>query len=448
MSGVTTDSRAVRPGELFVAIAGERFDGHAFVATALAAGASAALVARLPEGLPGGRPVVLVDDTVAAYGALAGWWRAQMPATVVGVTGSNGKTTTKEMLAAVLGGLGPTLCSEANHNNHIGVPQTLLRIGPEHRYAVVEMGVNHFGEMPPLARPARPNVGVITNIGPTHIEAFGSEEGVAREKSIMLAWLAEGGLAVLHADDPWSRGIAARHAGRKATFGFAPDADWRATRVRQGADRVRFAVERTGDAVVLPLPGRWQVANALAAIAVAAEMGMPVAHAAERLAAFAPPKWRMEVRRVGTLSVLLDCYNANPASLLGAVGELERRRCHGRRVAVLGDMLELGAISAAAHRAAGAAVAASGLDLLCAVGDQAALLAGEAVAQGMARSSVFQTSARHEAAGWLCEHLRPTDTVLFKASRGIRLEEVAEAVMAWAAAAQDYAMAGAKALCS
>lgn len=443
VTGVTTDSRAAAPGQLFVALVGERFDGHGFVRSAVEAGAVAAVVSRPPEGVAGAVPLLLVRDTVAAYGAIAGWWRSRMPAAVVAVTGSNGKTTTKEMLALVLGGLGATVCSEANHNNHIGVPQTLLRILPEHRFAVVEMGVNHFGEMAPLARPARPQAAVITNVGPTHLEAFGSEEGVAREKAIVLDHLAPGGLAVLHADDPWSRGIAERHAGRVATFGLSRGADWRGTQVRQDGDRLRFVVERTGDAVCLPAVGRWQASNALAAIAVAAEMGLEVSEAAALLAAFRPPKWRMELRRAGTLALMLDCYNANPASMLGAVAELGRGS--GRRVAVLGDMLELGALAPAAHRRVGRAVAEAGVHLLCAVGEQAETLAREAVEGGLEPHNVFAAPGRAEAARWLCGRLQPADTVLFKASRGVRLEEVADAVIAWAENGDARAQAAAAA---
>lgn len=433
VSGVTTDSRAVEPGNLFVAIRGETFDGHCFVGAALDAGAAAALVSRVPDGLAAGRPLVLVDDTLAAYQALAAWWRSRMPATVVGVTGSNGKTTTKEMLALVLGGLAPTLCSEANHNNHIGVPQTLLRIAPEHRFAVVEMGTNHFGELAPLARISRPSLGLITNIGPTHLEAFGSEAGVAREKATMLDHLAPDGVALLNADERWSRQIARRRPGRTATFGLSRGAQWRAARIRQAASSVRFTVERTGDRVTLPVVGRWQVSDAIAAIAAAAELGVPVGEAARRLAEFRAPKWRMDVRRVGALTLWLDCYNANPASMLGAVIELGRQRNGGRRVAVLGDMLELGGISDAAHRRIGQAAAAAGIQVLCAVGERAAAIADEAAAGGIEAANVFRAKARDEAAAWLCGRLAPEDTVLFKASRGIRLEEVADAVVAWAA---------------
>lgn len=433
VNGVSTDTRSLAPGQLFIALPGEKYDGHDFVAKAIQAGAAAALVARVPAGLATDRPLVLVPDTVAAYQALAAWWRSRVQATVIGLTGSNGKTTTKEMLALILGTAGAAMCSEANNNNHLGVPQTLLRILPEHRFAVVEMGVNHFGEMAPLARMARPNVALITNIGRAHLEAFGSPEGVAAEKSVMLDYLVPDGFAVLHADDPWSRAIGGCYPCRQVTFGLSPEADWRATHIRLGDDYVSFVVKRTGDKVTVPVVGRIQVSNCMAAIAVAAELGVPVAQAAEALKSFKPPKWRMDVRRVNGMTLLLDLYNANPNSMLGAVAELARRRSPGgRRVAVLGDMLELGDTADAAHREVGAAVAEAGIDLLCTIGERAEALAQQAIASGMDAARVMCTRDRAQAAGWLREVLRPTDTVLFKASRGMRLEEVADAVLSWA----------------
>jgi UDP-N-acetylmuramoyl-tripeptide--D-alanyl-D-alanine ligase len=432
VSGVSTDSRTVRPGELFIALPGEDFDGHDFVAGALRAGARAAAVSRWPSGLATRRAVVLVESTVAAYGALAAWWRARLPARVVGVTGSNGKTTVKDMIAQLLGPLGATLNSEGNHNNHIGVPETLLRMRPHHRYAVVEMGTNHPGEIEALARLVRPHVGVITNIGPTHLEAFGSEEGVAREKARLLGFLEPGGLAVLHADDRWSRRLGAERRGAKATFGLTPGADWRAVEIATGEESVRFVVERFGEAFTVPVVGRYQVANCLAAIAVAHEMGLSVPEAAACFEDFRPPKWRMNLQRIGAVTLLVDCYNANPASMRAAIEELAGRPARGRRVAVLGDMLELGASSDTAHRGVGRLAALAGLDLLCAVGELSEPVAGEARCHGMDETKVFWTGDRAAAARWVCERLRPNDTVLFKASRGIRLEEVGSAVVAWA----------------
>ena len=430
LTGVSTDSRTLAPGELFIAIRGERFDGHDFVPKLTKAGG--AMVERWPLEVPPGLPVVVVDSTVAAYGRLAAWWRRRIPAVVVAITGSNGKTTTKEMLACLLGGLGPTVASLASHNNHIGVPETLLRIRPGDSFAVVEIGTNHFGEVPVLASLVEPEVALITNIGPSHLEAFGSEEGVAREKGRLLDFLRLGGLAVLHADDPWSRALAGRAAGRVATFGLSADADWRATDIEEGEAEVRFTLEPDGCRVVLPVAGRFQVSNCLAAMAVAAEMGMAPEAAAERLRSFRAPKWRMEVRRIGSVTLIADCYNANPASMAAALDELARRPTPGRRVAVVGDMLELGDVSDDAHRRLGRLVAEAGVELLCAIGEKALLAAQEAVGAGLPLEKVHWTLENADASRWLVERLGEGDTVLVKASRGMRLEEVAEAVAAWA----------------
>jgi len=442
-SGVCTDTRTLAPGDLFVALVGEVHDAHDYLPAACAAGAAGTLAARCPDGLPPNWPVVLVPDTTLAYAALAGWWRQRMPAGVLGITGSNGKTTTKEMAAHLLAALGPTLRSEANHNNHIGVPETLLRIRPHHRFAVVEMGTNHFGEIERLARLVRPNVGVITNIGATHLEAFGCEVGVAHEKARLLDFLAPGGLAVLHADDPGSRAIADARAGRTATFGFAGDAQWRATHVALGTEHVGFTLARTGERVIVPVAGGWQVSNCLAAMAAASEMGMAVREAAARMAGFVGPKWRMDVQQVGDLTLILDCYNANPTSMHAVLEELARRPAPGRRVAVLGDMFELGPMAEDAHKAVGRLVASAGIDLVCAVGEQSALLVGEALRQGLPASRVTWAADGEEAARWLRSRLEAADTVLFKGSRGMHLEDVAEAVVAWARAhAQPVGVGG------
>ncbi|MFP4055286.1 MAG: UDP-N-acetylmuramoyl-tripeptide--D-alanyl-D-alanine ligase [Candidatus Brocadiia bacterium] len=436
LSGVSTDSRTVGAGELFVAIRGERFDGHRYVADALAAGAGAALVSQWPLGAGTDRPVIVVPDTKQAYGALGAWWRQRMPARVVGVTGSNGKTTTKEMIAHLLSRLGPTLRSEANHNNHIGVPQTLLRLRPHHAFAVVEMGTNHPLELARLAQLVRPELGVITNIGPTHLEAFRTVRGVAREKGRLLDFIRPRGLAVLHADDPWSRRLAARHAGRVTTFGLGPAARWRAAAVWPNGSRLRFVLAGLGESFSVPVVGRCQVSNCLAAIAVAAELGLSVGEAAWQFRSFRPPEWRMALRRVGGLTLICDCYNANPASMDAAMEELARRPVAGRRVAVVGDMLELGRASTVAHRRLGHRVALAGVDLLCAVGPAAARTAEAAVRSGMPRDRVFATTHNRAAGQWLAEHLEPDDTVLLKASRGVRLEEVVHSIEQWAGEAE------------
>jgi UDP-N-acetylmuramoyl-tripeptide--D-alanyl-D-alanine ligase len=450
LSGVSTDTRSIEPGELFVAIRGETHDAHRYVGVAAEAGAAALLVERWPLGCPGELPVVLVGDTVRGYGQVAAWWRSRMPARVVGVTGSNGKTTTREMIACLLSALGPTVASIGNHNNHIGVPETLLRIRHWHRFAVVEMGTNHPGEIEYLASLTRPDVALITNVGPAHLEAFGSEYGVQCEKADILTFLAPDGLAVFHAadDDPWSRALAADHHGRMTTFGSGADAVWRAGPVRSGAASIRFRLtggtgfqpvstdrlEACPTAPVsffVPVVGEWQVDNCLAALAVADELGLGLPEAAERLRDFVAPDMRMSLHRVGDLTLILDCYNANPASMRAAIGEVVRRPAE-RRVAVLGDMLELGGVADAEHHAVGELVGSSPIELLCAVGERAELVARAAVRRGMPEENVFTTNDAAEAADWLCERLHPSDTLLVKASREIRLERVAEAVEVWA----------------
>jgi len=430
---VSTDTRTIAQGEVFVAIRGDNFDAHEYVRTAAEAGAGAAVVERWPVDCPADLPVVLVDDSVRAYGQIAAWWRQQMPAQVVGITGSNGKTTTKEMVACLLRALGPTVATEANHNNQIGVPETLLRIRPRHRFAVVEMGSNQVGEIEYLASLTRPDVAAITNIGPSHLEAFGSEHGVQREKSALLKFLRPDGLAVFHAgdDDPWSRALAKAHHGRTATFGSGSDASWRAAEVREGARSVWFRLTRSPVSFFVPVVGAWQVDNCLAAIAVADELGLSVPEAAVRLRGFVAPDLRMALHQVGDLTIIVDCYNANPASMRAALRELARRPAK-RRVAVLGDMLELGRVADAEHHAIGEVVGSLGIDLLCAVGERSGLVAQAAQRHGIAAAHVVATEHAAEASAWLREHIEPTDAVLVKGSRGLRLERVAEAIRAWA----------------
>lgn len=447
LTGVSTDTRTIARGEAFVAIRGERYDAHDYVGAAAERGAGALVaerwpLSRGPLGWPAAGPVVLVNDSVRAYGQIAAWWRGRMPARVVGITGSNGKTTTKEMVACLLRALGPTVASEKNHNNHMGVPETLLRLRSEHRFAVVEMGSNHPGEIEYLAGLVRPDVAVITNIGPSHLEFFGSEHGVQKEKSAILKFLAPDGLAVFHAseNDLWSRRLASEHRDRMTTFGSCVGAVWRAATVRPGSTSVRFRLTRSPVSFFVPVVGEWQVDNCLAAIAVADELGLSLPEAAVRLRAFVAPDMRMCLRRVGGLTLIVDCYNANPASMRAAIGELVRRHAT-RRVAVLGDMLEQGPVAAAEHHAIGELIGSAPIDLLCAVGEHVAHVAAAAVRHGMAHEDVFWTPDAAEATAWLRERLHPADTLLIKGSRGVRLERVVDAVVAWAKEQDAWASA-------
>jgi len=436
VTGVSTDTRTVGVGDLFIALEGEKFDGHDYVQAACERGAAAVLVSRWDLDGVEGLPVVVASDTTVAYGALAAWWRCRMPARVVGITGSNGKTTTKDMLAHILSRKGATLKSHANHNNHIGVPETLLSIRSEHVFAVVEMGTNHPGEIEYLASLVRPDVGIITNVGSSHLEAFGTPRGVAREKACLLDTIVPGGLAVLSADVTWSRKLAKRHRGRVTSFGLGPGAEWRAAAVWADRELTRFVVSGWREAITVPVVGQWQVCNCLAAMAAAEEMGVSVPEAAWQLLSFSPPKMRMNLREMGGISAIIDCYNANPESMRAAVQTLIARRGGGRRVAVLGDMLELGRTAERAHKGLGTLVGTLGIDLLCAVGEWGTEISRAAMRCGMAPESVFATGDKRQAAAWLTGRLTPGDTVLFKGSRGVRLEEVAEDVAAWAASGE------------
>lgn len=427
LAGVGCDSRAVQPGDLFVAIPGRRVDGHDFVGQAVARGAAAAMVSRLPVGLA--PALILVEDTVAALGRLAAGWRRRLDPTVVAVTGSVGKTTTKDLTAAVLGRRFPVLRSEGNLNTEVGVPLTLLRLEERHRVAVLEMAMRGEGQIAYLAALARPRVGVLTVVGEAHIELLGSREAIARAKGELLEALPPGGLAVLNADDPWQRRLAARTRARVVWYGLGPGAGVRAADLEErGVAGVSFTL-LAGDEppvrVRLPWPGRHHVADALAAAAVGVSLGVPAAEAAAALEGARLSGMRWEVTRAGGITVVDDSYNASPASMLAALEALSR--AGGRRVAVLGDMLELGSSAEEGHRRVGRAAAAA-CDLLVAVGDLAAVLAEEAVAAGLPRDRVHRCPTAAEAAELVQTLVEPGDVVLCKGSRAMELDRVAAAL--------------------
>ena len=368
-TGVSIDSRTVRPGELFVALKDVR-DGHDFAADALARGAAAAMVARRPGGVAEGAPLLVVADVHEALVALGRAGRARAAARVVGVTGSVGKTSTKEMLRAILGGQGRVHAAEASFNNHWGVPLTLARLPPDADFAVVEIGMNQPGEIAPLARLARPHVALITTVGPAHLEAFGSLEGIAAEKAGILEGLEPGGVAVLPADLGVTPILtAAAGARRRLMFGRSPAADWRLAEVVPGAAVTVGRAEAAGQTLLFRIQsaGVHFADNGLAALAVAAALGLDLARAAIDLGRWRPPAGRGTRERVvldpldeaQAFDLIDDAYNANPASLGAALNMLAAaeprdgvgRIGAGRRIAILGDMLELGPDEAALHAA-------------------------------------------------------------------------------------------------
>ncbi len=429
--GVTTDTRALAPGELFVAIRGDRHDGHAFAAEAAARGAGAVVVepAALARRPPGG--VIAVRDTLAALGDLAAWHRRRRTLTVAAITGSNGKTTTKEMLTAIcVAAFGPAhvLSTRGTQNNLVGLPLTLLGSGAETRVAVLELGMNGPGEIWRLAEIARPDVGVITCVAPAHLEGLGSLHAIAEAKAELYRRLAPSATAVVNADDPLVAAAAACHAGRVVRFGIAAtELDVRAAAVEaRGLAGVRFVLEVGGARaeVALAVPGRHNVTNALAAAAAAHALGIDLATIARGLAAFRPPPMRMEIVRLpGGITVVNDAYNANPASMTAAVATLAETPAR-RRLAVLGEMRELGAEAEQLHRALGAAVAQAGLDALFLLGTHAAAVRAGAEAAGMAAERIVVAADHAELAAHLRAHCRPGDLVLLKGSRGAAMEEV------------------------
>ena len=367
-NGVSIDTRTLQPGDLFVALKDVR-DGHDFVAAALQKGAAAALVSHIPEGLTEDAPLLIVQDVLKALEDLGRAARARTPARVVGVTGSVGKTSTKEMLRAILSGQGRTHAAEASYNNHWGVPLTLARMPSDTRFAVIEIGMNHPGEIAPLARLARLDVAMVTTVAPAHLEAFDSIEGIAREKASIFEGLAAGGTAILNADidtAPILRDRAAALGLHALTFGVAADADWRLLDARLCDDTSVAQATRHGQPLLFKVstPGRHFVLNALGALAVADALGADPMIAAHDLGRWAPPLGRGQRERIVLdpveetfFDLIDDAFNANPASMSAALDVLIAahptdgigRVGGGRRIAILGDMLELGPTEAALH---------------------------------------------------------------------------------------------------
>lgn len=424
--GVSTDSRRVTPGSLFVALRGERFDGHDHVVAAFAGGAVAALVER---ELPGAGPLLVVDDTVRGLGRLAAAWRARHDLPLVGITGSMGKTTVKEMTAAILGRHGPVLATRGNLNNHIGMPLTLLELGPAHHAAVIEMGANHAGEIAYLAGLARPSVGVVTNAGPVHLEGFGTVAGVARAKGEMFSALGAGGTAVINADDPhagvWHELAADR---RTLTFGIEADADVttdpEAIVAKNGAQpgqRFPLVTPLGSVAVALPFAGRHNVANALAAAAAALVAGADLDAVRDGLGVTPTVPGRLQgvAGPAGSL-IIDDTYNANPTAFAAAIELLASRS--GRRWMAVGDMGELGDDAARWHAWVGEQARARGIDRLLAVGELA-VRAAEAFGEN---GEIY--ADQQALVGALRGDLDADVTLLVKGSRAAHMERVVEAL--------------------
>ncbi len=431
VTGYSIDSRTVAPGDLFFAVRGERLDGHDYVASAIERGAVAAVVSRarvatLPDAALA-VPLLIAEDPLAAMQSLASHVRRQWGRHVVGVTGSAGKTTTKEAIAAALGAKFNVLKSKGNLNNGFGLPLQLLRLEPEHEFAVIEMGMNHLGEIAALARIAAPDWGVVTNVGTAHIENFAEgQAGIARAKFELVEALPANGIAFLNCSDPYVSQFGRDFRGRVVYFGEGPCADPQILSENEDAAglHVHFRAHDQEGALTLRLLGRHNGANAMAGLAVALEAGVELADAVRALESLTAGNQRGEVIEINGATLLNDSYNSNPEALRSMIRTLAARTGR-RRILVAGEMLELGEHAPALHAACGKAAAEAGIDVVVGVRGNAEHIATAACAGGV--SSIFLPTA--EAAGeWLKQNLAAGDVVLVKGSRGVHLERAIEAL--------------------
>lgn len=424
-TGYSIDSRTLAAGDLFFAVQGERLDGHDFVAEALAKGAVAAVVAKSHvERFPERRQLLVVDDTLAALHALGAAVRRLWGKTLIAVTGSTGKTTTKDAIAHLLARRCRVLRSEGNLNNHFGLPLQLLRLEPGHDLAVIEMGMSHTSEIAVLARLAAPDIGVVTNVAPAHLGFFDSVAAIARAKYELIENLPPKGTAVLNADDEYVSQFGRDFHGKVVLYGIEKPAAVRAENiVPRGPEGSAFDLVVAGcrEAATLPLLGRHNIYNALAAVAVAVQRGLSPSEAAAALATLQPGDKRGQVLEIGGATVLNDCYNSNPKALNAMVDTLASMPAR-RRIAVAGEMLELGPSGPELHRECGAHMGGR-VDVLVGVRGLAGYLVQAAGAAGVQARFV---ETPEQAAAWLAAEVRPGDVVLLKASRGVRLERALE----------------------
>ncbi|BCG45735.1 UDP-N-acetylmuramoyl-tripeptide--D-alanyl-D-alanine ligase [Citrifermentans bremense] len=438
-SAVSTDSRQVAPGELFVALRGERFDGHDFILKAVSKGITIFLAEESwaeKNELPTGAGAVLVPDTLRALGDLAAYHRRRFDLKTVCVTGSNGKTTTKEMLATILAQTGPGLKTEGNLNNLIGLPLTIFRLTGRERWAVLEIGMSEFGEIDRLAEIAEPQVGIITNAFPAHLETLGSVEGVARAKGELFLRLKSGSVAVYNVDDPLVSACPTHLNVTRLTFGLR-GAEVSSASIQSLGKRGESFTLRLPDGeqqVTLSAYGRHNIYNALAAAAAAHALGVPGELIRQGLEEFSPYDKRFQLEEVAGVTLIDDSYNANPASMAAALTTLKEIGGEGRLVAVLGDMLELGLGTEEAHRELGK-LAAAHVDRLYLLGSLVQETAKGALEAGLSPADVVLGEDHDQLAGELLSFIKPEDCILFKGSRGMKMDKVAKAVRQELAAA-------------
>ena len=421
---ISTDSRTIKSGELFVALHGENFDAHDFVEAAAKSGAAGALVNRNWKGhVPRNFALLRAIDTLQAYQQIAANYRRSLALKVLAITGSNGKTSTKDFAASVLARKFRVTKTEGNFNNHVGLPRTILEAVSEDEVAVWEIGMNHPGEIAELSKIAAPDAAIITNIGVAHIEFMGSREAIAREKSALAEAVAPQGTVILNADDPFSKGIAARIRA-KVVFAGTTGGTVRASEIRQSADGSEFTILEGAHRcrAQLPVAGLHMVQNALLAVAAGRAFGLSIEECGAGLAAASLTRARLQIKQIGGVHFLDDSYNANPDSMKAALRTLIELDAEGKRIAVLGEMRELGAESERGHREIGETAASLAVDQLITIGDMAGRIAEGARAAGL--KNVSSVSSTREAADLLGQIAAPGDLVLIKGSRAAKTEEV------------------------
>jgi UDP-N-acetylmuramoyl-tripeptide--D-alanyl-D-alanine ligase len=427
ISRISTDSRTLQAGDLFVPLRGENFDGHKFVEQAAERGAAGAMVEKNWKGTtPKNFALIRVADTLVGYQTLAANYRASLPLKVIAITGSNGKTSTKDFVAATLAKKFRVTKTEGNFNNHVGLPQTMLAANAEDQIAVWEIGMNHPGEVAALAKLAAPDVAIVTNVGIAHIEFMGSREAIAEEKGALAEAIGESGSVILNADDPFSETIAKRTRAKIILAGIE-NGSVRAGEVSQSATGSEFTILEGAHRcrAQLPVPGMHMVQNAILAVAAGRAFGLSLEECALGLASTPLTKARLQIKEINGIQFIDDSYNANPDSMKAALRTLIELDADGRRIAVLGEMGELGAESESGHREVGECAAALNVDELIAVGATGAAIAHAAQKAGLEKSVAVDSP--EEAAELLAESASPGDLILIKGSRSARMERVLEA---------------------
>lgn len=429
ISGITIDSRNTAEHTLFIPIAGDKFDGHDFIRAAFDGGAVAALTHRQDTDITLDHTLIYVSDTRKALADIARFYRSLFPIPIIAVTGSVGKTTTKDMLASALATVFRVCKTQGNYNNEIGLPLTIFQMDKSCEIGVLEMGMNHFGEIHNLASIARPDAAVITNIGMSHIENLGSQEGILRAKLEVTDFFEQDDVLFLNGDDPllWKQ----RNGQAKTVF-FGidnPACDYRAVDIVTGGQTTSFDAVFAGSRqpITLSLPGRHNVYNALAALAVCQHFGLTAQDCASGLKDFSPSGMRMDIETKNGLTIINDCYNASPASMEAAIDVLVNLN-HGRKIAVLGDILEMGAFAEAAHEQIGSLVQAKGVDILICTGENGRYICEGASKAGMDSARVLYGKDNKAVIHELKHMLHAGDTVLIKASRGMRFEQIAAGI--------------------